>query len=124
MTQNQNKTVGPQWARRISVILLHCYTVFCLSGCMGIYEGGFECPPGKGVGCKSITEVNDMVNQGVLPLPTTSSQSSEAVESDEIKDGFCKNNPSKSCPLALDASDIWYAPWAITESLPFLIGKP
>ena len=124
MTQNQNKTVGPQWSRRISVILLHCYTGFCLSGCMGIYEGGFECPPGEGVGCKSITEVNDMVNQGELPLPTLNSQSSEAVESDKIKDGSCKSNSSKACPLALDASDIWYAPWVITEPLPFLIGKP
>lgn len=38
-----------------------------LSGCMGIYEGGFECPAGVGVGCKSISEVNDMVNQGELP---------------------------------------------------------
>jgi hypothetical protein len=38
-----------------------------LSGCMGIYEGGFECPAGTGVGCKSISEVNQMVNQGELP---------------------------------------------------------
>jgi hypothetical protein len=38
-----------------------------LSGCMGIYEGGFECPAGVGVGCKSISGVNDMVNQGDLP---------------------------------------------------------
>jgi len=48
------------------------YTIFSLgislslSGCMGIYEEGFECPPGKGVGCKSISEVNHMVNEGVL----------------------------------------------------------
>jgi hypothetical protein len=124
MTQNQNKTVESQWSRRISVILLHCYTGFCLSGCMGIYEGGFECPPGKGVGCRSITEVNDMVNQGTLPLPIISNQSSEMGESEENNGETCKNNLSKSCPLALGASDIWYAPWAITESLPFLIGKP
>lgn len=50
--------------------LLHCATAIlplCLTGCMGIYEGGFECPAGRGVGCKSISEVNDMVNHGVLP---------------------------------------------------------
>ena len=29
---------------------------------MGVYEGGFECPPGKGVGCKSISEVNHMID--------------------------------------------------------------
>lgn len=38
-----------------------------LSGCMGIYEGGFECPAGVGVGCKSISDVNTMVNQGDIP---------------------------------------------------------
>lgn len=41
----------------------------CLTGCMGIYEGGFECPAGTGVGCKSISEVNNMVNFGDLPKP-------------------------------------------------------
>ena len=40
-----------------------------LSGCsvMGVYEGGFDCPAGSGVGCKSISEVNEMVNGGALP---------------------------------------------------------
>ena len=38
-------------------------TALCLTGCMGVYDGGFECPPGEGVGCKSISEVNQMVNQ-------------------------------------------------------------
>jgi len=27
----------------------------------GIYRGGFECPPGKGVGCVSTSEVLDMI---------------------------------------------------------------
>lgn len=46
--------------------LQYCNTAtlpLCLSSCMGVYEGGFECPPGKGVGCKSISEVNQMVDQ-------------------------------------------------------------
>ncbi|MDP4154222.1 MAG: hypothetical protein Q8929_01175 [Bacillota bacterium] len=38
-----------------------------LSGCMGIYEGGFECPAGTGVGCKSISDVNALVNLGEIP---------------------------------------------------------
>ena len=51
-------------------ILQYCATAilpFYLTGCMGIYEGGFECPAGTGVGCKSISEVNDMINEGELP---------------------------------------------------------
>lgn len=76
-----------------SAKLLHCRSATLiamlpatlLSGCMGIYEGGFECPAGIGVGCKSISEVNDMVNQGVLP-----------------KDS--------SHPLMQARPEIWYAP--------------
>lgn len=36
-----------------------------LSGCSTTSET-FDCSPGKGVGCKSISEVNHMVDQGVL----------------------------------------------------------
>jgi len=30
------------------------------SGC-SIYRGGFECPPGRGIGCASTSEVLDMI---------------------------------------------------------------
>lgn len=40
---------------------------FLLTGCMGVYEGGFECPPVKGLGCTSISDVNHLVNQKVVP---------------------------------------------------------
>lgn len=38
---------------------LSCLLAF-LSGC-GIYNNGFECKPGRGVGCVSSWEVNDMI---------------------------------------------------------------
>ena len=117
--------------RKSSLIILRHISHFAffvgtlsLAGCMGIYEEGFECPPGKGVGCKSITEVNDMVNQGEIPLPEISEQDSEIKQNKESKDDSCKTNPSKACPLISDAPDIWYAPWAHTEPLPLFIGKP
>ena len=56
-----------KWCRNF---LQYCTTAilpFCLVGCMGVYDGGFECPPGEGVGCKSISEVNQMVNQCSVP---------------------------------------------------------
>ncbi|MCB1073362.1 MAG: hypothetical protein KDK96_09725 [Chlamydiia bacterium] len=31
-----------------------------MSGC-GIYRSGFECPPGRGIGCASTSEVLDMI---------------------------------------------------------------
>lgn len=30
------------------------------TGC-GIYRSGFECPPGRGIGCASTSEVLDMI---------------------------------------------------------------
>lgn len=33
---------------------------FLMAGC-GIYRSGFECPPGRGVGCASTSEVLDMI---------------------------------------------------------------
>ena len=71
-----------------------------LSGCMGVYEGGFECPPGEGVGCKSISEVNHMVDQGLgskNPAPQSSQKTEHTV---------CKNG-SEACSAT---SEIWYAP--------------
>lgn len=50
----------------LGLVFLLCLPL-CLTGCMGIYEGGFECPAGVGVGCKSISDVNTMVNQGDIP---------------------------------------------------------
>jgi len=77
-----------------------------LSGCMGVYEGGFECPPGEGVGCKSISEVNHMVDQG-LGSKNPSPQSAQKTEHSPT----CKNG-SGSCSAT---SEIWYAPSVILD---------
>ena len=78
----------------------------CLAGCMGVYEGGFECPPGIGVGCKSISEVNQMVEQGELPKE--------------------QNEPQPSCQQCNSTPDfpqnhseeptIWYSPWVLESA--------
>ena len=76
-------------------------TALALSGCMGVYEGGFECPPGEGVGCKSISEVNQMVEYGELPKkqndPQTPCQQ-------------CNSNPNFLQSPSEDPP-IWYSPW-------------
>lgn len=78
-----------------------------LSGCMGIYEGGFECPAGVGVGCKSISEVNAMVNLGVLP------QSSQGMTS-----GLEEKCESCGRPFSLtpDTPQIWINPLYLKET--------
>ena len=90
---------------------------------MGVYEGGFECPPGEGVGCKSISEVNVIVDKSAViadQLSVIGNQSAvpSAVVSDDLQEGVsfggrgaaCKNG-SGSC----SSSEIWYAPSVILD---------
>ena len=88
-------------------LLQYCVTAtlpFCLTGCMGIYEGGFECPPGKGVGCKSISEVNSMVDHGDLPERS----------SPDLPQTICEqcgsNRDQQIDPKHTEKLEIWYAP--------------
>jgi hypothetical protein len=37
-----------------------------LSACTP-YTESFDCPPGRGVGCRSLSTVNQMVEEGILP---------------------------------------------------------
>ncbi len=83
-----------------SVFLL-CLSL-CLTGCMGIYEGGFECPAGTGVGCKSISDVNTMVNRNQLP----------GVKNQETEENTVSYDPKSpdSHHLIPESTEIWYAP--------------
>lgn len=84
--------------------LSQCCTLsaaLCLAGCMGVYEGGFECPPGIGVGCKSISEVNQMVEQGELPKEQNEPQT-------PCKQ--CNSNPD-FLQSPSEEPTIWYSPW-------------
>lgn len=80
-----------------------------LSGCMGVYEGGFECPPGKGVGCKSISQVNDMINRGDLPKSDLPSHDNEAA---------CKTCGSSS-EISSEKSEIWINPIYLNQHKDF-----
>ena len=73
-----------------------------ISGCsiMGVYEGGFDCPPGKGVSCKSISEVNEKINKGELP---PKAEGVPASEEDRKDCKSCKGHPQKTFE-----GDIWW----------------
>ena len=104
MFQTQNtRNLKAKCFSKLSAILLSTTLPFCLQGCMGVYEGGFECPAGEGVGCKSISEVNHMVNEGNLPLKAVFNPPQTS----------CKQCGSNLDPL--EASRIWYSPWALGE---------
>ncbi|MBY0501706.1 MAG: hypothetical protein K2P93_06875 [Alphaproteobacteria bacterium] len=110
MLQLQKKIKKSKLFSRGSAILLSATLPFCLQGCMGVYEGGFECPAGEGVGCKSISEVNQMVNEGDLPPKAVSNPPQASCKQ-------CGSNldPQQSNVDPLEASRIWYSPWALGE---------
>lgn len=101
MIQNQNKLISKtKWFSKSSATLLSATLPFCLTGCMGVYEGAFECPPGEGVGCKSISEVNTMVDQCSGSVSQCSA---------------CKIPVFKAGESDSRESEIWYAPWYIHD---------
>ena len=77
--------------------------MLCLSltGCMGINKK-FDCPLKGGVTCKSVSQVNDLVDQGTLPYKETD-----------------KKKPPSSCFLLQSKAsktgepktlNVWFAP--------------
>ena len=51
-----------------------------LTSCAGVYDQGFDCPAEKGVGCKSISQVNSMVDKGGLDKKICTGSSCNIVE--------------------------------------------
>ncbi len=97
-----------RYCSKKSATLLSAILPFCLSGCMGVYEGGFECPPGEGIKCKSISEVNQMVDQ----CSTPSGQCSvPRVQSPECGIPELRNQGSIKPSPAIQTSEIWYSPF-------------
>lgn len=84
-------------------LLMTAAFALALSGCMGVYDGGFECPPGEGVGCKSISEVNHMVDEGTLPKKQDDLHATTCEQ--------CGSNPQFQKDI--EEFHIWYSPWAL-----------
>lgn len=105
----------------LSLMTMSLITPLLLTGCMGIYEGGFECPPGEGTKCKSISEVNAMVNQGTLPpasvdVAATSVDAPTEVAADASACGdsclICGEQTSHAACKISHANEIWWGPGA------------
>lgn len=101
-TQNTRNLKAKRFSK-FSTILLSATLPFCLQGCMGVYDGGFECPPGEGVGCKSISEVNHMVDEGTLPKKQDDLHATACEQ--------CGSNPQFQKDI--EELHIWYSPWAL-----------
>jgi conjugal transfer pilus assembly protein TraV len=98
---------------RISV-LIGAFAI--LSGCTSL-NSQFDCPMKPGVVCKSLDDVNTMVDQGKLggcspysnPLSTSVSSRSLAVSSSDTHFKFSHDNPSTK------VTRIWIAPYQDKE---------
>ena len=102
--------------------VLSLVMIALLSGCsmMGVYEGGFDCPPGQGVGCKPISEVNDMINDGKIPPREKGDQKELSEETSDPKCTSCKVKTSGSG----GDEDIWWAePLWLESALPRHLGE-
>jgi hypothetical protein len=94
---------------------------FCLSAC-GAYTEHFKCKAQPGLGCSSITEVNDLVNQG---WPETDARKKEVIKKSSFFGRLFapqKSKATQSCKTcALPLEDflnhnsenlkIWIAPY-------------
>ena len=95
-------------SNKIFVTLLSAILPFCLQGCMGVYEGGFECPPGEGIKCKSISEVNQMVDQ----CSASSGQCVvSSVENTKCEIPELRTQGSREAVSTIQTSEIWYSPF-------------
>jgi hypothetical protein len=89
-------------------LLMTTTLALALSGCMGVYEGGFECPPGEGINCKSISEVNKLVDQ----YSTSSVQcSAPSVQNQKCEIPELRDQSSIGTAPAIQTSEIWYSPF-------------
>jgi len=72
-----------------------------LTGCMGINKK-FDCPLKGGVTCKSVSQVNNLVDQGVLPHKETDQKKTPS-SCFLLKSKASKTPPSKTL-------NVWFAP--------------
>ena len=80
-----------------------------LGGCAKI-SGTFDCPYGKGVGCRSITEVNQMVNDGKLSSDSQASLQSPIVTSNKPH-AIALADKAKVHRMKEEHLKVWVAPF-------------
>jgi conjugal transfer pilus assembly protein TraV len=86
------------YARGLLILVL-------LSGCSSHIKEEFDCPPGKGLGCQSITEVKKKLNQGQISLPETTTEA------------YRRGGSSTGSPLVMDKTVIPFSGEMTSTSL-------
>lgn len=112
-------------------LILSTLTTLFLTGCSQ-YQEEYDCSAGKGIGCKSITEVKKMLNQGEIDIPESTTETYQgrgATGKMTIMSPVINNVPSKGVsPISfMDSSGmliqrtpekplrIWIAPYQDSE---------
>lgn len=74
-----------------SAKILFLTALMSVSSC-GIYKSQFDCLPGKGVGCESVSKVNDLINDEALDAFVEAKEETRSQKSREQKCIDCKNS--------------------------------
>lgn len=92
---------------KLRQILIVGTGMLTLSGCASM-NSEFNCPAGKGIGCKSIQEVDEQVNQGKLGA-IDSPTKSIALQEKIVKPSVIQAIPPTRFPETI--LSIWIAPY-------------
>ena len=76
------------------------------TGCTSTYRESFDCVPGRGVGCQSITQVNRLVDQSGDSSLFNANQADD--QNSVQKDAFLASRPISSQSHSLK---VWIAPY-------------
>jgi conjugal transfer pilus assembly protein TraV len=90
--------------KRISCLLMLSPGFLMMSGCTGMSKH-FDCPMKPGVNCKSVSEVNALVDSGVLPAKSCADCSSK--NSCSHSDCHTKNQNHSRTQV------VWLAPYQL-----------
>jgi len=66
----------------VAIIIFTVLSIILLGGC-GVYKSDFDCKPKKGVGCESVSKVNELLDSNLL---------------DDFIEGKSRYKACKDCP--------------------------
>ena len=90
---------------QLTLVIFICLLMLGVTGCASTYKESFDCAPGNGVGCKSITQVNQLIDH--VENTEIANQNDTTRKSDEHHEGLNNGRQAQQGGRILK---IWLAP--------------
>jgi conjugal transfer pilus assembly protein TraV len=97
-----------QKVKKIKLILIFMFISAILTGCSSM-NSGFDCPNKPGVNCRSLGQVNDMIDSGALDKDVT--KDAHTPKFDITKSNIDRENPFRVLRSGEQVIRIWIAPY-------------